>query len=162
AAWSLPNIFNIQPSETIFVASDVGWGVGHTYIVYAPLIGGATPVVYEGKPVGTPDAGAFWRVASDHKAKVMLSAPTAYRAIRAADPEAELWRRYDLMPLDSVFSDGERLDADTNHWLVAVTNKPVIDHSWQTETGWPIIANLRGLDPMPMKPGSPSVPVPGY
>lgn len=162
AAWSLPNIFNIQPSETIFVASDVGWVVGHTYIVYAPLIGGATTVVYEGKPVGTPDAGAFWRVASDHKAKVIFSAPTAYRAIRAADPEGDLWRQYDLSQLESVFSAGERLDEDTYHWLVEVTNKPVIDHWWQTESGWPIVANLRGLDPMPMKPGSPSVPVPGY
>src|SRR5699024_4174954 len=193
-----PNIFNIQPSETMFVASDVGWFGGHTYIVYAPLIGGATTVVYEGKPVGTraagsywravsdhktkvivlapaaygairasdpvgtPDAGAYWRVASDHKAKVMFSAPTAYRAIRAADPEGDLWRQYDLSQLESVFSAGERLDEDTYHWLVEVTNKPVIDHWWQTESGWPIVANLRGLDPMPMKPGSPSVPVPGY
>lgn len=162
AAWSLPNIFNIQPSETIFVASDVGWVVGHTYIVYAPLVGGATTVVYEGKPVGTPDAGAFWRVTADHKAKVIFSAPTAYRAIRAADPEGALWQQYDLSNLQSVFSAGERLDEDTYHWLVEVTKKPVIDHWWQTESGWPIVANLRGLDPMPMKPGSPSVPVPGY
>src|SRR5699024_6642769 len=107
------------------------------------------------------DAGAFWRVASDHKAKVIFSAPTAYRAIRAADPEGDLWRQYDSSQLESVFSAGERLDEDTYHWLVEVTNKPVIDHWWQTDAGWPIVANLRGLDPMPMNPGSPSVPVPG-
>lgn len=161
-AWSLPNIYNVKPGDTMFVASDVGWVVGHTYIVYAPLVGGATTVVYEGKPVGTPDAGAFWRVVSDHGAKMIFSAPTAYRAVRAADPTGEHWQRYDMSSLETVFSAGERLDEDTYHWLTNVTEKPVVDHWWQTETGWPIVANLRGLDPMPLKPGSPSVPVPGY
>ena len=162
AAWSLPNIYNVDAGEVMFVASDVGWVVGHTYIVYAPLVSGATTVVYEGKPVGTPDAGAFWRVVSDHGAKMIFSAPTAYRAIRAADPVGEHWQRYDMSALETVFSAGERLDEDTYHWLAKVTGKPVVDHWWQTETGWPIVANLRGLDPMPLKPGSPSVPVPGY
>lgn len=162
AAWSVPNIYGIDPGEVMFVASDIGWVVGHTYIVYAPLINGATTVVYEGKPVGTPDAGAFWRVASQHDAKMIFSAPTAYRAIRAADPRGELWNDYDMSGLNTIFSAGERLDEDTYHWLGEVTGKPVIDHWWQTESGWPIVANLRGLDPMPLKPGSPSVPVPGY
>ena len=162
SAWSVPNIYNVEAGETMFVASDVGWVVGHTYIVYAPLIAGATTVVYEGKPVGTPDAGAFWRVASEHKAKMIFSAPTAYRAIRAADPTGDQWQRYDMSALDAVFSAGERLDEDTYHWLGEVTGKPVVDHWWQTETGWPIVANLRGLDPMPLKAGSPSVAVPGY
>lgn len=119
-------------------------------------------MVYEGKPVGTPDAGAFWRVASEHGAKMIFSAPTAYRAIRAADPTGEQWQHYDLSKLTNIFSAGERLDEDTYHWLGQVTGKPVVDHWWQTETGWPIVANLRGLAPMPMKAGSPSVPVPGY
>lgn len=162
SAWSVPNIYGVQPGETMFVASDVGWVVGHTYIVYAPLISGATTVVYEGKPVGTPDAGAFWRVAAEHKAKMIFSAPTAYRAIRAADPAGEQWGNYDLSELETIFSAGERLDEDTYHWLAETSGKPVVDHWWQTETGWPIVANLRGLDPMPAKPGSPSVPVPGY
>ena len=162
AAWSVANIYDVAPGEVMFVASDVGWVVGHTYIVYAPLVSGATTVVYEGKPVDTPDAGAFWRVASEHNAKMIFSAPTAYRAIRAADPSGDHWKRYDLSNLATIFSAGERLDEDTYHWLGAVTGKPVVDHWWQTETGWPIVANLRGLDPMPMKAGSPSVPVPGY
>lgn len=162
SAWSVPHIYNVAPGEVMFVASDVGWVVGHTYIVYAPLVAGATTVVYEGKPVGTPDAGAFWRVAADHRAKMIFSAPTAYRAIRAADPKGELWQRYDMSALETIFAAGERLDEDTYHWLGRVTGKPVVDHWWQTETGWPIVANLRGLDPMPLKPGSPSVPVPGY
>lgn len=162
SAWSVPNIYGVQPGETMFVASDVGWVVGHTYIVYAPLVAGATTVVYEGKPVGTPDAGAFWRVASEHKATMIFSAPTAYRAIRAADPTGQQWGNYDLSALETIFSAGERLDEDTYHWLADISGKPVVDHWWQTETGWPIVANLRGLDPMPAKPGSPSVPVPGY
>ncbi|WP_022870550.1 AMP-binding protein [Yaniella halotolerans] len=162
SAWSVPHIYDVAAGETMFVASDVGWVVGHTYIVYAPLVAGATTVVYEGKPVGTPDAGAFWRVASEHQAKMIFSAPTAYRAIRAADPHGEQWEKYDMSALRNVFSAGERLDEDTYHWLAEVTGKPIVDHWWQTETGWPIVANLRGLDPMPMKPGSSSVAVPGY
>lgn len=162
SAWSVKNIYDVAAGEVMFVASDVGWVVGHTYIVYAPLVAGATTVVYEGKPVGTPDAGAFWRVASEHGAKMIFSAPTAYRAIRAADPTGEQWQHYDLSKLTNIFSAGERLDEDTYHWLGQVTGKPVVDHWWQTETGWPIVANLRGLAPMPMKAGSPSVPVPGY
>ncbi|OAV63021.1 AMP-binding protein [Enteractinococcus helveticum] len=162
AAWSVPNIYDVAPGEVMFVASDVGWVVGHTYIVYAPLVAGATTVMYEGKPVGTPDAGALWRVASEHGAKMIFSAPTAYRAIRAADPAGEQWQRYDMSNLTTIFSAGERLDEDTYHWLGTVTGKPVVDHWWQTETGWPIVANLRGLAPMPLKAGSPSVPVPGY
>src|SRR5690625_896394 len=162
SAWSVPNIYNVNPGEVMFVASDIGWVVGHTYIVYAPLVAGATTVVYEGKPVGTPDAGAFWRVASEYRAKMIFSAPTAYRAIRAADPSGEDWQRYDMSAFETVFSAGERLDEDTYYWLEKVTGKPVVDHWWQTETGWPIVANLRGLDPMPIKPGSPSVPVPGW
>lgn len=162
AAWSVPNIYDVAPGEVMFVASDVGWVVGHTYIVYAPLVAGATTVMYEGKPVGTPDAGAFWRVAAEHGAKMIFSAPTAYRAIRAADPTGEQWKRYDMSKLTNIFSAGERLDEDTYHWLGKITGKPVVDHWWQTETGWPIAANLRGLAPMPLKAGSPSVPVPGY
>lgn len=162
SAWSVPNIYNVQPGEVMFVASDVGWVVGHTYIVYAPLVAGATTVVYEGKPVGTPDPGAFWRVASEYGTKMIFSAPTAYRAIRAADPNGEHWQRYDMSALETVFSAGERLDEDTYAWLEKVTGKPVVDHWWQTETGWPIVANPRGLDPMPIKPGSPSVPAPGW
>src|SRR5699024_394612 len=162
AAWSVANIYDVAPGEVMFVASDVGWVVGHTYIVYAPLVAGATTVMYEGKPVGTPDAGAFWRVASEHGANIIFSAPTAYRAIRAADPTGEQWQRYDMSKLTNIFSAGERLDEDTYHWLGKITGKPVVDHWWQTETGWPIAANLRGLAPMPLKAGSPSVPVPGY
>lgn len=162
SAWSMAHVYDVHAGETMFVASDVGWVVGHTYIVYAPLIAGATTVVYEGKPVGTPDAGAFWRVASEHKVKMIFSAPTAYRAIRAADPAGEQWGQYDMSALETVFSAGERLDEDTYHWLAEISGKPVVDHWWQTETGWPIVANLRGLDPMPEKPGSPSVPVPGF
>lgn len=161
-AWSVPNIYNVQPGETMFVASDVGWVVGHTYIVYAPLIAGATTVVYEGKPVGTPDAGAFWRICEEYKAKMIFTAPTAYRAIRKDDPKGEEYAKYDLSSLENVFSAGERLDENTYEWLVEVTGKPVVDHWWQTESGWPIAANLRGLDPMELKAGSPSLPVPGW
>ena len=160
--WSMANIYDIGPGDTWFTASDVGWVVGHSYIVYAPLLIGATTVLYEGKPVGTPDASAFWRVIGTYGAKSMFTAPTAYRAIKREDPGGELMRQHDLSSLETVFLAGERLDPDTYHWATDILGVPVIDHWWQTETGWPIAANLRGLEPLPIKPGSPSVPVPGY
>jgi len=160
--WSMENIYDIGPGDVWFTASDVGWVVGHSYIVYAPLLTGATTVLYEGKPVGTPDAGAFWRVIGDHGAKAMFTAPTAYRAIKREDPEGTLMAGHDLGSLRCVFLAGERLDPDTYEWTSALLGVPVVDNWWQTETGWPIAANLRGLDPMPIKPGSPSVRVPGY
>ncbi|TCP56393.1 propionyl-CoA synthetase [Tamaricihabitans halophyticus] len=161
-AWSMPNIYDIGPGDVFWTASDVGWVVGHSYIVYAPLLVGATTVLYEGKPVGTPDAGAFWRVASEHGVKALFTAPTAFRAIKKVDPEAAELANYDLSRFQTLFLAGERLDPETYHWASAKLDVPVIDHWWQTETGWPIAANLRGLDPMPVKPGSPTVPVPGY
>ncbi len=160
--WSMENVFDVGPGEVWFTASDVGWVVGHSYIVYAPLLTGATTVLYEGKPVGTPDAGAFWRVLAEHGAKAMFTAPTAYRAIRREDPEGDLIGRYDLSRLEAVFLAGERLDPDTYAWASEHLGVPVVDNWWQTETGWPIAANPRGLEPLPVKPGSPSVPVPGY
>jgi propionyl-CoA synthetase len=161
-AWSLPNIYDLHPGEVWWTASDVGWVVGHSYIVYAPLLIGATTVLYEGKPVGTPDAGAFWRVISEHKAKALFTAPTAFRAIKRVDPDAAELEKYDLSGFRTLFLAGERLDPETYHWASDKLGVPVVDHWWQTETGWPICANLRGLDDMPIKPGSPSVPVPGY
>jgi propionyl-CoA synthetase len=160
--WSMTNVFGINPGDTWFTASDVGWVVGHSYIVYAPLLTGATTVLYEGKPVGTPDAGAFWRVIADYGAKAMFTAPTAYRAIRREDPEGSLMEAHDLSTLETVFLAGERLDPDTYEWASKRLGVPVVDNWWQTETGWPVAANLRGLEPMPIKAGSPSVPVPGY
>jgi propionyl-CoA synthetase len=160
--WSMENVYGIGPGDTWFTASDVGWVVGHSYIVYAPLLTGATTVLYEGKPVGTPDAGAFWRVISEYGVKAMFTAPTAYRAIKREDPDGELMRGHDLSRLEAVFLAGERLDPDTYAWASGRLGVPVVDNWWQTETGWPIAANLRGLEPMPLKPGSPSVPVPGY
>ncbi len=145
-----------------WTASDVGWVVGHSYIVYAPLITGATTILYEGKPVGTPDAGAFWRVISEHGVKALFTAPTAFRAIKKEDPEGRLRASYDLSSLETLFLAGERLDPDTYQWATAALGIPVVDHWWQTETGWPIAANLRGLEPLPIKAGSPSVPVPGW
>jgi propionyl-CoA synthetase len=160
--WSLPMIYDVGPGEVIFTASDVGWVVGHSYIVYAPLITGATTVLYEGKPVGTPDAGEFWRVVAEHRVKALFTAPTAIRAIRKVDPDGELITGHDLSSLATLFLAGERLDPDTYAWATEKLGVPVVDHWWQTETGWPIAANLRGLEPLPLKPGSPSVPVPGY
>jgi propionyl-CoA synthetase len=160
--WSMGNVYGIQPGDVWFTASDVGWVVGHSYIVYAPLLTGATTVLYEGKPVGTPDAGAFWRVVGEHGAKAMFTAPTAYRAIKRDDPNGALMADHDLSTLETVFLAGERLDPDTYAWATDVLGVPVVDNWWQTETGWPIVANLRGLEPMPIKAGSPSVPVPGY
>jgi propionyl-CoA synthetase len=145
-----------------WAASDVGWVVGHSYIVYAPLLVGATTVLYEGKPVGTPDAGAFFRVVAQHKVKALFTAPTAFRAIKKEDPDGVLMKQHDLSSLQTLFLAGERLDPETYAWAGERLNIPVVDHWWQTETGWPIVANLRGLEPMPTKAGSPSVPVPGY
>lgn len=161
-AWSLPNVYNVQPGETMWAASDVGWQVGHTYTVYGPLICGATTVMFEGKPVGTPDAGAFWRIIEKYKVKVLLTAPTAIRAIKRVDPEGKCLAGHDLNSLEALFLAGERLDPDTYSWAGDILGVPVVDHWWQTETGWPACANLRGLEPMPLKPGSPSVPVPGF
>ncbi|HEX6888642.1 MAG TPA: AMP-binding protein [Candidatus Nanopelagicales bacterium] len=161
-AWSMANIYDIGPGDVWWAASDVGWVVGHSYIVYAPLIVGATTIVYEGKPVGTPDAGAFWRVISEHGVKAMFTAPTAIRAVRREDPEGALVGQYDLSCFQTLFQAGERLDPDTFHWASRVLGVPVVDNWWQTETGWPIAANPRGLEPLPLKDGSPSVAVPGY
>ncbi|MGN7151195.1 AMP-binding protein [Arthrobacter sp. SAFR-179] len=160
--WTLENIYDVGPGDVMWTASDVGWVVGHSYIVYGPLLAGATTVMYEGKPVGTPDAGAFWRVVQDHKVNVLFTAPTALRAIRKADPEASLLGGYDISSLHTLFTAGERLDTDTFHWASRVLGVPVVDHWWQTETGWAICANPRGLEPLPIKAGSPSVPMPGY
>ncbi len=161
-AWSLPNVYDLHPGEVWWTASDVGWVVGHSYIVYAPLLVGATTVLYEGKPVGTPDAGAFWRVIAEHGAKALFTAPTAFRAIKRVDPDGAELAKYDLSRFRTLFLAGERLDPETYHWASEKLGVPVVDHWWQTETGWPICANPRGLDDLPIKPGSPSVPVPGY
>ncbi|MBY6361831.1 acetate--CoA ligase [Rhodococcoides corynebacterioides] len=160
--WSMRAIYDIGPGQVMWTASDVGWVVGHSYIVYGPLFAGATTVLYEGKPVGTPDAGAFWRVIADHDVRVLFTAPTALRAIRKVDPDAALLADHDTSSLDALFVAGERLDPDTFAWASRVLDRPVVDHWWQTETGWPICANLRGLEPMPIKAGSPTVPVPGF
>jgi propionyl-CoA synthetase len=161
-AWSMENVYDIGPGDTWWAASDVGWVVGHSYIVYAPLLVGATTIVYEGKPVGTPDAGAFWRVVAQHGIKGLFTAPTAIRAIRKEDPEGSLIADHDISSLQNLFLAGERLDPDTYQWATRVLGVPVIDNWWQTETGWPIAANPRGLEPLPLKEGSPSVAVPGY
>jgi propionyl-CoA synthetase len=161
-SWSLPNIYDAHPGEVYWAASDVGWVVGHSYIVYAPLLTGCTTVMYEGKPVGTPDAGAFWRVVAEHGVSTMFTAPTAIRAIRRDDPKGEHLSRYDLSGLRALFLAGERCDVDTYQWASDLLGVPVIDHWWQTETGWPIVANPLGVEPLPVKPGSPTVPMPGY
>jgi propionyl-CoA synthetase len=161
-AWTMANVYDVGPGEVFWAASDVGWVVGHSYIVYAPLLVGATTVLYEGKPVGTPDASAFWRVIADHRVKALFTAPTAIRAIKKDDPTASLRGGHDLSSLAALFLAGERLDPDTYHWATGILDIPVIDNWWQTETGWPIVANPRGLEPMPVKPGSPTVPMPGY
>ncbi|MBW8483328.1 AMP-binding protein [Actinomadura parmotrematis] len=160
--WSMENVYGVGPGDVFWAASDVGWVVGHSYIVYAPLLTGCTTVLYEGKPVGTPDAGAFWRVAAEHRVKALFTAPTAIRAIKKEDPDGRLLAGHDLAALDTLFLAGERLDPDTHRWAARVLDRPVIDHWWQTETGWPMVANPRGLEPMPVKPGSPTVAVPGY
>ena len=158
----MTNIYDVGPGDVWWTASDVGWVVGHSYIVYAPLLVGATTVLYEGKPVGTPDAGAFWRVVSEYAVQAMFTAPTAFRAVKKEDPTGRLLAAYDVSSLRTLFLAGERLDPDTWQWATDRLGVPVIDHWWQTETGWPIAANLRGLEPMAIKPGSPTVPVPGY
>ncbi len=160
--WAVQNVFGVRPGETMFTASDVGWVVGHSFIVYAPLLVGATTVLYEGKPVGTPDAGAFWRVVEQHGVDVMFTAPTAIRALKKLDPTGELARSRDLSSLRTLFLAGERLDPDTFGWAGDLLGVPVVDNWWQTETGWPIAAGCRGLQEMPLKAGSASVPVPGY
>ena len=160
--WSMRNIYDVGPGEVFWAASDVGWVVGHSYIAYAPLLAGATTVLYEGKPIGTPDPGAFWRVVSEYGVKVLFSAPTALRAIRKEDPDGSHIGRYDLSSLKYLFQAGERLDPDTYQWASKVLGIPVIDHWWQTETGWAIAANPVGVQQLPLKAGSPTVPMPGY
>jgi propionyl-CoA synthetase len=160
--WSLPRIFDTHPGEVFWAASDVGWVVGHSYIVYAPLLTGATTILYEGKPVGTPDPGAFWRVIAEHGVKTLFTAPTAFRAIKKEDPTGSHLAGHDLAAFRYLFLAGERLDPDTYHWAADLLQRPVIDHWWQTETGWPIAANCLGIEALPVKPGSPTKPVPGY
>ena len=160
--WSMENVYGIKPGDVFWSASDVGWVVGHSYIVYGPLLTGCTTVLYEGKSVGTPDPGAFWRVISEYGVKVLFTAPTAFRAIKKEDPQGEYIKKYDLSKFAGLFLAGERLDPDTYHWAHNLLNKPVIDHWWQTESGWPITANCMGLEEFPIKPGSSTKPVPGY
>ncbi len=160
--WSMKNHYGIEPGEAFWAASDVGWVVGHSYITYAPLLHGATTIVYEGKPVGTPDAGAFWRVIADHKVVALFTAPTAFRAIRGADPEGKLIRDYDLSAFRTLFLAGERADPETVKWAEQLLAVPVVDHWWQTETGWPIAGNPVGLGMLPVRYGSPTVAMPGY
>ena len=160
--WTMRNVYGVGPGEVFWAASDVGWVVGHSYIVYGPLLAGATTVLYEGKPIGTPDPGAFWRVVSEHGVKVLFSAPTALRAIRKEDPTGSHIGRYDLSSLQYLFQAGERLDPATYAWATEVLGIPVIDHWWQTETGWAIAANPVGVEQLPLKAGSPTVPMPGY
>ncbi|TDW29243.1 AMP-binding protein [Cryobacterium psychrophilum] len=161
-AWSMRNIYNVEPGDVYWAASDVGWVVGHSYIVYAPLLVGATTVIYEGKPIGTPDAGAFWRVIQQYQVKVLFTAPTAVRAIRRVDPELTELAKYDVSCLASLFLAGERLDPETFHWANDGLHCPVVDHWWQTETGWAICANPLGIEELETRPGSATVPVPGY
>ncbi len=161
-AWSMGNVYGVKPGEVYWAASDVGWVVGHSYIVYAPLLMGCTTIVYEGKPVGTPDAGAFWRVVEEHKVSVLFTAPTAFRAIKRDDPNAEFVKKYDISSLRTLFLAGERCDPDTLGWAERILKVPVIDHWWQTETGWAIAANCMGIEQLPVKPGSPTRAVPGY
>ncbi|MEM1416092.1 MAG: propionyl-CoA synthetase [Myxococcota bacterium] len=160
--WSMKNVYGAEPGDVYWAASDVGWVVGHSYIVYGPLLHRCTTVMYEGKPVGTPDAGAFWRVLQDHRVNVFFTAPTAFRAIKRVDPEGAMVKDYDTSSLRTLFLAGERCDPDTLSWSGRILGVPVVDHWWQTETGWPIAANLVGLEPMPVKPGSATVPVPGW
>jgi propionyl-CoA synthetase len=160
--WTMQNIYDVRPGEVYWAASDVGWVVGHSYIVYAPLLHGCTTVLYEGKPVGTPDAGAFWRVIADHGVVSMFTAPTALRAIRQQDPDGSMIAKYDLNEFRSLFLAGERCDPDTLVWAEEKLGVPVIDHWWQTETGWAIAATCLGIEKLPIVPGSPGHPAPGW
>ena len=160
--WSMQNLYGIAPGEVWWTASDVGWVVGHSYIVYAPLFHGCTSVLYEGKPVGTPDAGAFWRVIAEHGVTALFTAPTAFRAIKKEDPDGKLLKQYKLAKFRTLFLAGERADPDTVMWAERMLGVPVIDHWWQTETGWCIAGNPMGLGMLPVKYGSPTVPMPGY
>jgi propionyl-CoA synthetase len=161
-AWTMKNVYDIEPGEVYWAASDIGWAVGHSYIVYAPLLHGCTTVLYEGKPVGTPDAGAFWRVIAQHGVCTLFTAPTTFRAIRQQDPEAELIAGHDLSGFRALFLAGERCDPDTLGWAERKLGVPVIDHWWQTESGWPMAANCIGIERLPVVPGSPTRPVPGW
>lgn len=160
--WTMGAVYNVQPGDVYWAASDIGWVVGHSYIVYGPLLAGATSVFYEGKPVGTPDAGAFWRVISDHQVTTLFTAPTAFRAIKREDPDGKLVANYDLTHFKALFLAGERSDPDTLSWAENHLGVPVIDHWWQTETGWSICANCLGIEQLPVKHGSPTKPVPGW
>ena len=160
--WTMWHHYGIRPGEVFWAASDVGWVVGHSYIVYAPLLHGATTVLFEGKPVGTPDPGTFWRVIAEHKVAALFTAPTAFRAIRKEDPEAKHLARYSLTGFRALFLAGERADPDTVQWAERVLHVPVLDHWWQTETGWVMVGNPMGLGLLPVKHGSPTVPMPGF
>ena len=160
--WTMKNIYNVDPGDVFWAASDVGWVVGHSYICYAPLIHGNTTVLFEGKPVGTPDAGTFWRIMAEHKVKSFFTAPTALRAIKREDPDGKLVRNYDLSNLKALYLAGERADPDTIEWAQRQLNVPVVDHWWQTETGYTIVGNPLGIEYLPVKLGSPTVPMPGY
>ena len=160
--WTMKNLYDVDSGDVFWAASDVGWVVGHSYICYGPLIHGNTTVVFEGKPIGTPDAGTFWRVVEEHKVKSFFSAPTAFRAVKREDPKGELIKNYDLSCLKTVYLAGERADPDTIEWMQTHLGKPIIDHWWQTETGFAIAANPMGIEPLPVKIGSPTVAMPGY
>ena len=160
--WTMKNVYGMDPGDVFWAASDVGWVVGHSYICYAPLIHGNTTIVFEGKPVGTPDAGTFWRVIEEHNVRALFTAPTAFRAIKRVDPEGEFFKKYDLSNLNTLFLAGERADPDTIQWAQDQLNVPVIDHWWQTETGFTMVGNPMGIEHMPVKLGSPTVPMPGY
>ncbi len=160
--YSMSLVYDAKPGDVYWAASDVGWVVGHSYIVYAPLFTGCTTVFYEGKPVKTPDAGAFWRVVQDHKVNILFTAPTAFRAVRKEDPEADQLSRYDVSSLKRIFLAGERLDPPTYEWLKEHTGLPILDHWWQTETGWAICCNPVGIEMMTTKPGSATMPSPGF
>src|SRR5947199_10739082 len=161
-AWTMKNIYDVDPGEVYWAASDIGWTVGHSYTVYGPLLHGCTTVLYEGKPVGTPDAGAFWRVCEQHGVCTLFTAPTAFRAIRQQDPDGEHIARHDLSQFRALFLAGERCDPETLKWAEERLRVPVIDHYWQTETGWPVVANCIGIERLPVVPGSPTKPVPGW